>query len=104
MAALSVESALLGKNTFRRIEVDFDANASRNAELAATPPETRIERAPVSAAAARVRVTSSLTTAVWRLEIRESVRGLQRGSKSEAFRRPCCSAAPRASISASNSG
>ena len=59
MAALSVESALLGKNTVRPAGADLDTNVSRSAEFAATPPDTRIVRAPVSAAAARVRVTRS---------------------------------------------
>src|SRR3979411_1052884 len=63
MAALSVESAPLGKNTFPTLGVDLDVNVYRNSELAATPPDTRIVRAPVSAAAANVRVTRSLTTA-----------------------------------------
>src|SRR6266852_977720 len=104
MAALSVEMALLGKNTFTATEADLDWNVCRKAELAATPPDTRIARAPVSAAAARVRVTRSWTTADWKLEISERVLGLHNGSKSEAFRRPWWSARRRASISPSNSG
>ena len=63
MAALSVESARLGKNTVTPIGVDLDWKVSRNSELAATPPDTKIARAPVSVAAASVRVTRSLTTA-----------------------------------------
>src|SRR3977135_2625330 len=59
MAALSVERVLLGKNTFTPIGADLDWNVARNAELAATPPDTKIVRAPVSVAAASVRVTRS---------------------------------------------
>src|ERR1700680_4921760 len=104
MAALSVESALLGKNTLTPIDVHLAVNVSRNSELAATPPETRIVRAPASAAPAIVRVTRSWTTADWKLEIRERVRELHKGNKSAAFLRPSWSATRRASISAPNSG
>ena len=59
MAALSVESALLGKNTLTPTGAHLAVKVSRNSELAATPPETKIVRAPVSTAAASVRVTRS---------------------------------------------
>src|ERR1700675_1691326 len=104
MAALSVERARVGKKRLTVIAATLDAKRLRNSELAATPPETRIVRQPVSAAASSVRVTRSWTTADWKLEITESVRGLQRGSRSEAFRRPSRRAFFLASISSANSG
>src|SRR6266568_6180909 len=62
MAALSVERARLGKNTSRPRLRASSSNDRRSSVLAATPPETRIERAPDSSAAASARVTKSLTT------------------------------------------
>src|SRR5216684_3422945 len=63
MAALSVERARLGKKTSRPRFRASSSNERRSWLLAATPPETRMERAPDSSAAASVRVTKSLTTA-----------------------------------------
>ena len=42
MAALSVESARLGKNTVTPISAALVVKRSRSSELAATPPETRL--------------------------------------------------------------
>ena len=99
MAALSVDSARLGKKTLAPIAAALDAKRFRNSELAATPPETRTVREPVSVAALRVRVTRSRTTADWNFEISESVSGLQKGSRSDAFRSPCWRTFFRVSIS-----
>jgi len=63
MAALSVERARLGKKTVTFVAAVLDAKQFRNSVFAATPPETRIVRESVSAAASSVRVTRSRTTA-----------------------------------------
>ena len=54
MAALSVERARLGKKVAMLIFWASRSKVARSSLLAATPPETRTERAPASWAAARV--------------------------------------------------
>ena len=45
MAALSVERARLGKNTSMPAAAARDSKVARSSELAATPPETRMDAA-----------------------------------------------------------
>ena len=62
MAALSVERARLGKKVSMLSFFASRSKVARSSVLAATPPETRMERAPASWAAARVLLTRLVTT------------------------------------------
>src|SRR5271156_1697342 len=73
MAALSVERARLGKNTVRLWRLASASNVARSSRLAATPPDTRIDRTLFCWAAAMVRFTRSSTTARWKLATKSSV-------------------------------
>src|SRR5713101_4596638 len=63
IAALSVDSALLGKNTWTPAAFARSSNAARNRLFAATPPETSTLSTLNSSAAFMVRSTRSRTTA-----------------------------------------
>src|SRR6266849_9004342 len=63
IAALSVESALLGKNTSTPAALARSSNVARNWLFAATPPETSTLSTLNSSAAFMVRSTRSRTTA-----------------------------------------
>src|SRR5579875_2182998 len=78
MAALSVESARLGKNDSMAHRAASDSKVRRSSLLAATPPDTRTVRTPRCSAAANVRETRSSTTARWKLAIRSRVSALER--------------------------
>ena len=62
IAALSVESARLGKNDARPRRAASSSNVLRSSALAATPPETSTVAARSSSAASNVGRTKSRTT------------------------------------------
>src|ERR1700730_2429683 len=62
IAALSVESARLGKNTSMPDDTARFSNAARRSLLAATPPDTSMESADIVPAAAMVCSNRVLTT------------------------------------------
>ena len=63
MAALSVESARVGKATRRPRRAASAVKRARSSRLAATPPVTRMRVAPRDSAAAKVFLIRSPTTA-----------------------------------------
>ena len=72
MAALSVERARVGNETLRLRRASAVKRA-RSSRLAATPPVTRMRRAPRDSAAAKVFFMRSPTTACWKLATRSRV-------------------------------
>ena len=79
IAPLSVHSAGRGTTNGIPIASASPARRARSAPLAATPPPSTIERAPVAPAARIVLVTSTSTTASWKPQAELRDRGARQG-------------------------